>query len=105
MQRRPGFPAKLPVPGNAAAGKPATEPPSVALRKPAVAPAPAGVGLDSSAVRARMVQKLAAGGITTRDDLADLAVHELMELTGQSEDEAKALILKAREHWFAAGDE
>ena len=22
MQRRPGFPAKLPVPGNAAAGKP-----------------------------------------------------------------------------------
>ena len=38
---------------------------------------------------------------------ADLyaAVDELMELTGQSEDEAKALILKAREHWFAAGDE
>ena len=64
MQRRPGFPAKLPVPGNAAAGKPVTAPPSVALRKPAVAPAPAGVGLDSSAVRARMVQKLAAGGIT-----------------------------------------
>ena len=64
MQRRPGFPAKLPVPGNAAAGKPVVAPPSVALRKPAVAPAPAGVGLDSSAVRARMVQKLAAGGIT-----------------------------------------
>ena len=67
MQRRPGFPAKLPVSGNAAAGKPVTAPPSVALRKPAVAPAPAGVGLDSSAVRARMVQKLAAGG---SDELA-----------------------------------
>ena len=35
------------------------------------------------------------------DDLADLAVDELTELTGQSEDEAKALIIKAREHWFA----
>ncbi|MCE1192072.1 MAG: protein-L-isoaspartate(D-aspartate) O-methyltransferase [Acidovorax sp.] len=29
------------------------------------APAPVGVGLDSAAVRARMVQKLAAGGITS----------------------------------------
>ena len=56
-------------------------------------------------LNADLIVKLAAGGITTRDDLADLAVHELMELTGQSEDEAKALILKAREHWFAAGDE
>ena len=56
-------------------------------------------------LNADLIVKLAAGGITTRDDLADLAVDELMELTGQSEDEAKALILKAREHWFAAGDE
>ena len=31
---------------------------------------------------------------------ADLAIDELTELTGQSEEEAKALILKAREHWF-----
>ncbi len=37
----------------------------------------------------------------TRDDLADLAVDELTEITGQSADDAKALILKAREHWFA----
>jgi N utilization substance protein A len=40
-------------------------------------------------------------GVHTRDDLADLAVDELTEITGQSEDEAKALIMKAREHWFA----
>ena len=45
--------------------------------------------------------KLAEGGIHTRDDLADLAIDELTELTGQSEDDAKALIMKAREHWFA----
>lgn len=37
----------------------------------------------------------------TRDDLADLAVDELTEITGHSADDAKALILKAREHWFA----
>jgi N utilization substance protein A len=39
--------------------------------------------------------------VNTRDDLADLAVDELTEITGQSADDAKALILKAREHWFA----
>ena len=57
-------------------------------------------GLD-----AELIAKLVAGGVTKRDDLADLAVDELMELTGQSEEDAKALILKARAHWFAAGDE
>jgi N utilization substance protein A len=43
---------------------------------------------------------LAEGGINTRDELADLAVDELVDITGQSEEEAKILILKAREHWF-----
>ena len=47
-----------------------------------------------------LLAKLAAGGVHTRDDLADLAIDELTELTGQSAEEAKALILKAREHWF-----
>ena len=37
----------------------------------------------------------------TRDDLADLAVDELTDITAQSEDEAKSLIMKAREHWFS----
>ena len=61
MPPRPGFPARLPGSGNGPA-KPA--PLASALRNP-VAPAPVGVGLDSSAVRARMVKKLAAGGITS----------------------------------------
>jgi N utilization substance protein A len=47
-----------------------------------------------------LISKLAEGGIHTRDDLADLAVDELTEMTGIEEDEAKALIMKAREHWF-----
>ena len=43
---------------------------------------------------------LAEHGIKTLDDLADLATDELTEITGQSIDEATALIMKAREHWF-----
>jgi len=54
---------------------------------------------------AELIAKLAAAGVHTRDDLADLAIDELTELTGQSADDAKALIMKAREHWFAAGQE
>lgn len=47
-----------------------------------------------------LIGKLAEGNIHTRDDLAELAVDELVEMTGVSEEEAKALIMKAREHWF-----
>ena len=46
------------------------------------------------------IGKLADSGVHTRDDLADLAVDELTEITGQSADEAKTMIMKAREHWF-----
>ncbi|MCB2035684.1 MAG: transcription termination/antitermination protein NusA, partial [Ottowia sp.] len=48
-----------------------------------------------------LIAKLADAGIQTRDDLADLAVDELTDITGQTPEEASALILKAREHWFA----
>lgn len=61
MQRRPGFPARLPGSGPAAVR---ATPVAPAARNPVAAP-PVGVGLDSAAVRARMVQKLAAGGITS----------------------------------------
>ncbi|MEQ6290312.1 transcription termination factor NusA [Vogesella sp. GCM10023246] len=52
-------------------------------------------GLDSELVR-----KLAENGVTTRDDLADLAVDDLVDMTGMEADAARALIMKAREHWF-----
>lgn len=52
-----------------------------------------------------IVDKLAEANVHTRDDLADLAIDELTELTGQTEEEAKALIMKAREHWFTEGQE
>ena len=38
--------------------------------------------------------------MTTRDDLADLAVDDLVDMTGMEADAARALIMKAREHWF-----
>jgi N utilization substance protein A len=40
--------------------------------------------------------------IKTRDDLADLAVDELVEMTAIDEERAKKLITVARAHWFAA---
>ena len=55
---------------------------------------------DLEGLNAELIAKLAEAGVTTRDDLADLAIDELVEITGQSEEEAKTLILKAREHWF-----
>ncbi len=55
---------------------------------------------DLEGLTPELIAKLAAGGVHTRDDLADLAIDELTELTGQSAEDAKALILKAREHWF-----
>ena len=63
MQRRPGFPAKLPGSATTPAGAPPQR--SAALGARPIAAMAVGVGLDSAAVRARMVQKLAAGGVTS----------------------------------------
>jgi N utilization substance protein A len=54
-------------------------------------------GLDTE-----QIAKLADAGINTRDDLADLATDELTAILGTDEEQASALILKAREHWFNA---
>ena len=55
---------------------------------------------DLEGLTPELIAKLAEAGVQTRDDLADLAVDELTDITGQSEDDARALIVKAREHWF-----
>jgi N utilization substance protein A len=59
---------------------------------------------DLEGITPELMIKLAEGGVHTRDDLADLAVDELTEMTGQDANEARALILKAREHWFASDE-
>jgi len=56
---------------------------------------------DVEGLTPELIGKLADGGVHTRDDLADLAVDELVEMTGVDEGSAKALIMKAREHWFS----
>ncbi len=48
-----------------------------------------------------LAAKLAANNLHTRDDLAELAVDELTEMTGIDEERAKVLIMAARAHWFA----
>ena len=59
------------------------------------------VGLQEvEGVDSEIAHKLVDKGIETRDDLAELAVEELVEITGIDEEKAKVLILKAREHWF-----
>ncbi len=44
--------------------------------------------------------KLAVNGVKTRDDLADLSIDEVIEMTGIDADRAKRLITTARAHWF-----
>jgi len=52
-------------------------------------------GMDKS-----LAAKLATHGVKTRDDLADLAIDELTEMTGVDQDRAKQLITTSRAHWF-----
>jgi transcription termination/antitermination protein NusA len=60
---------------------------------------------DLEGLTPALIAKLAEGGIHSRDELADLAIDELTDITGQTADEAKAIIMKAREHWFAQADD
>ncbi len=57
---------------------------------------------DLEGITSDLITRLASQGIHTRDDLADLAVDELTDMTELDDDTARALIMKAREHWFAA---
>ena len=56
------------------------------------------IGLEG--MSKELAASLAGHGVKTRDDLAELAVDELTEMTGIDEARAKELILKARAHWF-----
>ncbi len=56
------------------------------------------IGLEG--MSKELAAKLAEHDVKTRDDLAELAVDELTEMTGIDEERAKELILKARAHWF-----
>jgi len=53
-------------------------------------------GMDSGTAR-----QLASQGVTTREELADLATDDLVEMTGIDQERAKQLIMTARAPWFA----
>jgi transcription termination/antitermination protein NusA len=53
-------------------------------------------GMDNQTARA-----LASNGVNTMEDLADLAIDELVEMTGMDLERAKTLIMAARAPWFA----
>ncbi len=54
-------------------------------------------GMDKS-----LAFKLASEGVVTREDLAELAVDDLLDIKEMDHDKAAALIMKARAHWFEA---
>ncbi len=56
------------------------------------------IGLEG--MTKELAAKLAEHDVKTRDDLAELAVDELTEMTGIDEERAKEIIVKARAHWF-----
>ena len=48
---------------------------------------------------------LASKKIITMEDLAEQSIDELMEVDGMDEERAGALIMTAREPWFAEAEE
>ncbi len=59
--------------------------------------------LDMEGMTKDLALILASKGVVTLDDLADQAVDELVEAANVDEEQAAALIMKARESWFVDG--
>ena len=47
-----------------------------------------------------LAYRLASNGVVTREDLAELATADLLEIDDMDQEAAAALIMKARAHWF-----
>jgi len=61
---------------------------------------PSGDLLSMEGMDEELAHALAANGVVTRDDLADLATDELIVYEGVDKARAAALIMEARKHWF-----
>ncbi len=61
--------------------------------------------LDLEDMDADLAAKLAENSIRTRDDLGELAVDELTEMTGIDDERASRLIMAARAHWFESAEQ
>lgn len=63
--------------------------------------------VDMQGITLDMIVALGKAGIKTKDDFADLATDELLEIVGEEKMKrrtAEGLIMKARESWFAEED-
>jgi N utilization substance protein A len=56
--------------------------------------------LDLEGMETELAIKLSSNGVRSRDELADLGVDELTEMTGIDAERAGRLIMAARAHWF-----
>ncbi len=56
--------------------------------------------LSLEGMEKNMAYKLASAGVVTREDLAELATDDLLEIIEMETEDAGALIMKARAHWF-----
>jgi N utilization substance protein A len=56
--------------------------------------------LDLEGMEASLAYELASRGVTDREELAEQAVDDLMEIEGMDEERAGKLIMAARAHWF-----
>ena len=56
--------------------------------------------IDLEGVSSALASKLASKGVATREDLAELASDDLLEIEEMDKEEADALIMQARAHWF-----
>jgi N utilization substance protein A len=61
--------------------------------------------LEMEGMTSDLAKMLASKGIATLDDLAEQSIDELTEIEEINEEQAAALIMKARESWFADGEE
>jgi len=61
--------------------------------------------LELDGMDAELAAKLAENSIRTRDELGELAVDELTEMTGIDDERAKTLIMGARAHWFESAEQ
>tara|TARA_B100001057_G_scaffold11408_1_gene10852 strand:+ start:1458 stop:2957 length:1500 start_codon:yes stop_codon:yes gene_type:complete len=61
--------------------------------------------LELKGVTKSLASKLASKGVITREDLAELASDDLIEIEDMEKEKADALIMDARSHWFDEDEE
>jgi len=61
--------------------------------------------LEVEGMSGELATKLARHGIVTREDLAEQAIGDLMEIEDMEEAQAGSLIMAARKHWFESAEQ